>query len=157
MKKLVGGGLLIFFGLFMLLGFFASTRSSPFLVDFMMLFLMVLAPIATGGLLIRNHFLSQRKVEQESRKSILASREKEVLRLAKNKGGTLTIPEIVSETSMNTEEADEIMRELVVRQYVDMRITDQGSVVYEFHELRRERPEERPLRLESWMDDRDVN
>lgn len=157
MRKLVGGGLLIFFGLFMLLGFFASTSPSTFIVNVMMLLLMVFVPIATGGLLIRSHFLARRKVEQESRKSLLAAREKEILRLAKQKGGELTIPEIVSESSMNAEEADEIMRELVVKRYVDMKITDQGSVIYEFYELRRDRPEERVVRLESWTNDRDVN
>src|SRR5687768_13890858 len=107
MKKLVGGGVLIFIGLFMLLGFFASDSSPGFLVSALQLFLMVFAPIAAGALLIRSHFLASKKIEQQSRKNILASREKEVLRLAKQKGGELTIPEIVSDTSMNTEEADE--------------------------------------------------
>jgi hypothetical protein len=157
MKKLIGGGLLIFFGLFMLLGFFASTSPATFIVNMMMLLLMVVAPIVVGSLLIRNHFLSNRKISEESRKNILASREKEVLRLAKEKGGELTVPEIVSETSMNTEEADEIMRELVVKRYVDMKITNQGTVVYEFFELVKDKHENRVPRLESWTDDRDVN
>jgi hypothetical protein len=157
MKKLIGGGLLIFFGLFMLLGFFASTSPATFIVNVMTLFLMVLAPIAVGSLLIRSHFLSNKKTAEESRKAILASREKEVLRLAKQKGGELTVPEIVSETSMNTEEADEIMRELVVKRYVDMKITNQGTVIYEFFELVKDKLENRIPSLESWTDDRDVN
>jgi hypothetical protein len=118
---------------------------------------MVFAPIVTGTLLIRSHFLAQKKVEQQSRKNILAAREKEILRLAKVKNGELTIPEIVSDTSMNAEEADEIMRELVVKRYVDMRITDQGAVIYEFYDLKKDLPEERMLRLESWTNDKDVN
>ena len=157
MKKLVGGGLLIFFGLFMLLGFFASTSPSTLIVNALMLLLMVFAPIATGALLIRSHFRDKQEIEVQSRKNILASREKEILRLAKQKGGELTIPEIVSDTSMNADEADEIMRELVVKRYVDMKITDQGTVLYEFFELRRDQPENRMVRLESWTDDKDVN
>jgi len=157
MRKLIGGGLLIFFGLFMLLGFFASTSPSNFMVNTMMLLLMVLAPIVVGSLVIRSHFLSSKKSAEESRKNILASREKEVLRLAKQRGGELTIPDIVSETSMNTEEADEIMRELVVKRYVDMKITNQGTVIYEFFELIKDKTENRVPRLESWTDDRDVN
>lgn len=157
MKKLIGGGLLIFFGLFMLLGFFASTSPATLIVNTMTLLLMVLAPIAVGSLLIRSHFLSKKKNAEETRKTILASREKEVLRLAKQKGGELTVPEIVSETSMNTEEADEIMRELVVKRYVDMKITNQGTVIYEFFELVKDKPENRIPHLESWADDRDVN
>jgi len=157
MKKLIGGGVLIFFGLFMLMGFFASTTPSSFMVSAMMLILLVFAPIVVGSLVIRSHFVSKKQVLAESRKNILASREKEVLRLAKQKGGELTIPEIVSDTSMNTEEADEIMRELVVKRYVDMKITNQGSVIYEFWELTKDKPENRISHLESWTDDRDVN
>ena len=157
MKKLAGGGCLIFFGLFMLLGFFASTSPSTFMVSAMLLVLMVFAPVLAGALLIRSHFRTKEQIAMEARKNLLASREKEVLRLAKQKGGELTIAEIVSDTSMNAEEADEIMRELVVKRYVDMKITDQGSVIYEFFELRPSEPEDRSLRLESWGDDRDVN
>ena len=157
MKKLVGGGIFIFFGLFMLLGFFVSTSPSSFIVDAMTLLLMVFAPIVTGALLIRSHYLTKQKLEQQSRKSILVSREKEILRLAKLKNGELTIPEIVSDTSMDAEEADEIMRELVVKRYVDMRITDQGAVIYEFYDLKKDRPEERMVRLDSWTEDKDVN
>ncbi len=157
MKKVVGGGLLMFFGLFMLMGFFASTSPASFMVNAMMLILMVLGPIVAGALVIRSHFAATKKAAQESRKNILAAREKEVLRLAKVKGGELTIPEIVSETSMNADEADEIMRELVVKRYVDMKITDQGSVTYEFYELKRDQSDNQMVRLESWTDDRDVN
>lgn len=157
MKKIVGGGCLIFFGLFMLLGFFASTSPTSFIVSVMLLFLMVFVPVVTGVVVIRSHLKDKEKVAKESRKSILAAREKEVLRLARQKGGELTIPEIVSDTSMNTEEADEIMRELVVKRYVDMKITDQGTVIYEFFELRKDQPENQLLRMESWTDDRDVN
>ena len=69
----------------------------------------------------------------------------------------MTIPEIVSDTSMNTEEADEIMRELVVKRFVDMKITDQGTVLYEFYELRKDPSDRAMARVDSWTDDRDVN
>ncbi len=157
MKKLIGGGALIFFGLFMLLGFAVSTTPATFTVNAITFLLMVLAPIAVGSLVIRSHFLSRKKSAEDSRKNILASREKEILRLAKQKGGELTIPDIVSDTSMNTEEADEIMRELVVKRFVDMKITNEGTVIYDFFELVKDKPENRAPRLESWTDDRDVN
>ena len=57
---------------------------------------------------------------------------------------------------MTAEEADEIMRELVVKQHVDMNITDDGNVIYEFLQLRKEKPEDRLLRLDSWSE-KDVN
>lgn len=140
----------------MLAGFFASTKPSTLIVDIMLLLLFVLAPVVTGAILIRGHVLSNKKREQESRKNILASREKEILKLAKKKHGELTIPEIVAETSMNTEEADEIMREFVVKQYVDMKITDEGTVVYEFFELRADRKDGSKRHQELWSDDREI-
>ena len=156
MKRVVGGGILIFGGLFMLAGFFASTKPSNLVTDIVLLLLFVLAPIATGVMLIRSNYLANKKKELESRKTILASREKEILKLAKQKDGELTIPEIVAETSMNTEEADEIMRELVVKRYVDMKITNQGSVVYEFFELTREHKDSLNQDREMWSDDREI-
>ena len=157
MKRMVGGGCLIFFGLFMLMGFFASTSPSSFFTSVMLLLLFVFAPVVAGALVIRSHYQSKKKAAEESRKNILASREKEILKLAKAKDGELTIQEIVAETSMNAEEADEIMRELVVKRYVDMNITNQGGVVYEFFDMKRDQDRDRLTSLPSWTDDRDVN
>jgi hypothetical protein len=157
MKKLIGGSLLIFFGLFMLLGFFASESPATFMVNLLMLVLMVFAPIVTGALIIRLHYAKKKHAELQSRKSILASREKEIWRLAKQKGGELTISEIVAETSMNADEADEILRELVVKRHADMKLTNDGTVIYEFFDLLKERRNERMVHSEPWVDDRDVN
>ena len=137
MKKAIGGGILMFFGFFMLAGFLLSTKPSNFLADSILLLLFALAPIAGGALLIRNNFVTKKKLERETRMKVFADREKQVLKLARAKDGFLTIPEIVSETTMNTEEADELMRELVLKRYADMKITDQGTVIYEFLELTR--------------------
>jgi hypothetical protein len=156
MKKAIGGGILIFGGLFMLAGFFASTRPSTFATDFVLILLFVLAPIVTGGMLIRSNYLSNKKKEMELRRSTFASREKEILKLAKKKDGELTIPEIVAETSMNAEEVDEIMREFVVKQYVDMKITNEGTVVYEFFEFTRNGNNGSKRPRELWSDDREI-
>ncbi len=157
MKKVIGGGFLVFVGLFMLLGLFASTKPANLLVDGMVFLLFVLGPVIGGGLLIRSHYALNTRAEVESRKASIAAREKEVLRLAKARGGELTIPDIVTETSMSTEEADEVMRELVVKRFADMKMTDSGAIVYEFFELLRDEPEDRRPRLESWKDEKDVN
>jgi len=156
MKKVIGGGALIFAGLFMLAGFFASTKPSTFATDLILILLFVLTPIVTGAMLIRSNYLENKKKEQESRKSIFAAREKEILKLAKKKDGELTIPEIVAETSMNAEEADEIMREFVVKQYVDMKITNEGIVVYEFMEFNRDQEDRSKHNRELWSEDREI-
>jgi hypothetical protein len=156
MKKFASGGLLIVFGLFMLLLFLSGTGPSTFLVGVATFLLMVLAPIAAGTFMIRSHFQAKKKSAEESRKKLLAAREKEVLMLAGRKNGILTIPEIVAETSMNADEANEIMREMVVKLYADMKITNDGEVIYNFSQLRRQKPEDRLFRLESWSE-KDVN
>ena len=140
----------------MLAGFFASTKPSTLTVDIMLLLLFVLTPIVLGATLIRSNFVAKKKREEESRKNIQAAREKEILKLAKKKQGELTIAEIVAETSMNSEEADEIMREFVVKQYVDMKITNEGAIIYEFFEVGQDRNESSNHRKEMWSDDRET-
>jgi hypothetical protein len=155
-KKVIGGGILIFGGLFMLAGFFASTKPSTFATDITLILLFVLAPIVGGAMLIRSNYLLNKKREMETRKNIFASREKEILKLAKKKDGELTIPEIVAETSMNADEADEIMREFVVKQYVDMKVTNEGTVVYEFFQFSRDGKNGSGPHREFWSDDREI-
>lgn len=141
MKRIVGGSVLIFVGLFMLLGFFTSTKDSSFATDAIMLLLFVLAPIVGGIFMIRNHFVSQQKVSKEQKKALQSAREKEVILLAQAKGGILTIPEIIAESSLNSDEAEEVMKEMVVKGYVDMNTTDAGVIVYEFYEIIKQKEE----------------
>jgi hypothetical protein len=121
-----------------------------------LILMFVLAPILTGAMLIRNNYASKKKKELELRKSSIAAREKEILKLAKKKDGMLTIPEIVAETSMDAEQADEIMREFVIKQYVDMKITKDGSVIYEFFEFAREEDDDPKRHRRSFTDDREI-
>jgi hypothetical protein len=149
MKKAVGGAILLFLGLFMLAGF---KPVSNLLVDGILILLFALAPIA-GVLLIRNSYVT--KIEREKKVKAYAEQEKQVLKLAREKEGVLTVPEIVAETSMNADEADELMRELVLKRYADMKITDQGTVIYEFLELTRGYKER--SRQDLLKEDREIN
>lgn len=136
MKKLIGGGVLIFAGLVMLLGFIVNLTKNP--VEFGDLVAALLfggAPITIGGALIRSHFKDKQKALQGKEDALQKQREKQIIRLAQQKGGRLTIPEIAVDTSMSTEEAEEFMRELVSKGYVDMQVTDSGVIVYEFYEI----------------------
>ena len=141
MKRIVGGSVLIFIGLFMLMGFLVSTKESSFAADVMMMLLFVLAPIVGGIFMLRSHFTSQQKVLKEQKKALQSAHEKEVILLARAKGGTLTIPEIIAESSLNSDEAEEVMKELIVKRYADMKMTDTGVIVYEFYEIIKQREE----------------
>lgn len=62
--------------------------------------------------------------------------EKLVLRLARSRGGTLTIPEITLETSLSLDEAEDIMNILASKGYARMRIGSSGAILYEFPGIR---------------------
>jgi hypothetical protein len=137
MKKLIGGGVLIFIGLFMLLGVFSGDTlgKGSLASNAVLIFLFIVAPIGVGGLFIRSHFTGKRKALFNQEKAIQEQREKQIIRLAQQKGGRLTIPEIAVDTSMTTTEAEEFMREMTAKGYVDMQVTDAGVIVYEFYEI----------------------
>ena len=149
MKRIVGGSVLIFIGLFMLMGFLVSTKESSFAADAMMMLLFVLAPIVGGLVMLRSHFTSQQKVLKEQKKALQGAREKEVILLARAKGGILTIPEIIAESSLNSDEAEEVMKELVVKRYADMKMTDTGVIIYEFYEIIKQKEEAEFLKEKS--------
>lgn len=60
-----------------------------------------------------------------------------ILRLAREKDGSLTVLETATETRLTVEKAEEILRELAVRGHAEMRISDSGLVVYHFPEIER--------------------
>lgn len=125
----------MFVGLFMLLGFFASTSPSTVGTDAMLLLLFVLAPLLSGTFLIRSHFKQKKTAVAAQKKAERALQEKQVLRLAQEKGGRLTVAEIVAETNIDIDAADELMREFVVKGMADMKTSDSGLLSYEFFEL----------------------
>jgi len=61
---------------------------------------------------------------------------KEILKLAQAKGGTATISEIALATSLSLEEAEEILQYFVAKGYANMRLNDNGAIVYEFPGIR---------------------
>ena len=79
--------------------------------------------------------MKKRKALKEQQTALQRAREKQILRLAQQKGGRISIPEIVVDTSMSTEEAEEFMQDLTAKGYVDMQVTDSGVIVYEFYEI----------------------
>jgi hypothetical protein len=138
MKKLIGGGICIFIGSFMFLGFAANLSGSGFAIEFVdivVLLLFVLAPIAVGGFMIRSHLTDKQSTLQQKLTSLQKRREKQILQLALKKDGRLTIPEIAANTSMSTTEAEEFMRDMTAKGYVDMQVTDSGVIMYEFYEI----------------------
>ena len=60
-----------------------------------------------------------------------------LLRLARERGGCLTVLEAAADARMTVEKAEEILRELAVRGHVEVRVSDSGMMVYHFPEIER--------------------
>ena len=108
--------------------------------DIVAALLLGVGPMFGGGLLIRSHMKTKQKALSARKKDEYVRREKEIIRLAQKKSGRLSIPDIVAETSMNSDEADQIMRELTTKGYVDMQVTESGVIIYEFYEIAHRKP-----------------
>jgi hypothetical protein len=136
MKKVMSGGILIGFGLLLLLGFVVNaTEKGVNAGDIALALFFGVTPVTVGGMLIRSHIKEKQKAVQNQKQALYTQREKEIIRLAQQTGGRLSIPDIVAGTSMNTIEADAIMREMTTKGYVNMQVTDAGVILYEFYEL----------------------
>lgn len=62
-----------------------------------------------------------------------------LFRLAKRRGGTLTLSDIIVETGLGVYEAEELMKAVVDNTYIRIEVTDEGRVIYEFPELMEQR------------------
>ncbi len=140
------GGLLIAGGLFLLIGVLAgdSLQEQSLMTNLVMSVLFILAPIAGGGLMIRNHFKRKHFSLKAKEADLYQRRERHILRLAQEHKGRLSIPEIAVSSSMTTNEAETIMEELARKGYADIQVTDSGAIIYEFYGMAdRESLEER--------------
>ena len=135
MAKLVAGGILILVALFMLLGFFNanSEMSGPARVG-TFLFLVVL-PAAIGGLLVKLQFKSQRAARDSAEEQRRRAQEADILKLARREGGKLTLADVVAETSVSAETAQERLSSLMTDGFGDFELTDSGSIVYSFWDM----------------------
>lgn len=60
-----------------------------------------------------------------------------LLKLARQKGGSLTILEAATDGRITVEKAEEILRELAARGHAEVRVSESGLIVYHFPEIER--------------------
>ena len=141
MLKSILGGILIAFGAFILLGVSVNLFEAALeIADIVGAIVFGIAPIAGGGLMIRSRVKAKRQALRAKERDAYVRHEKEIIRLAQSHEGRISIPEIVAETSLSTDEADAVMREMTTKGYVDMQVTDSGVIVYEFYEIAHRKP-----------------
>jgi len=133
MWKVIVGSLLIVISLFMLLGFMGAELEVGFAAEALTFALLVLLPGLGGAALIYSHFHRGKKLAQRQEKLRRQTLEAELLRLAAAHGGKLTVAEVVLETSLDSETAEEALSDLHRRGLAQIELTESGNIVYAFH------------------------
>ncbi len=133
--RLLLGYALVGVSLFMLLGFFNAdvgsgvARALAFLIG-------VGIPGAAGAVLLTQHYGGKKRLagsrEELKRKTL----EAELLRMAGEHGGQLTVVEVVRELAMGLPEAESTLRSLVERGICEVEVTDRGLLVYSFPDVK---------------------
>jgi hypothetical protein len=133
--RLVAGFGLVGLSLFMLVGFLNAELTGSALNTLLTLLVAVGIPAAAGGTLLHQHF-GQRKLLAGSRDQLKRqTQEAELLRLAGEQGGRLTVVEVVRELAVSHSEAEELLRSLQVRGHTEIEITESGMLVYRFPDV----------------------
>ena len=135
--NLIGGGILLALGLFMLLGFFRAAPSLDGAVAFLTLLLAVGIPAGAGVALIRSHYRKRQSSTEYREQLRLETHQAELVKLAHQLGGRITVVEAVAETGMDSQTVETALRGLVTQGVADVQVTDSGLLVYVFEDVQR--------------------
>jgi hypothetical protein len=131
----IGGVALLAIAAFMLLGFARSDASLGAPSTIFAILLTVGLP-AVGGFALLSGKLSigggSKRVERLRQQTIDA----EILRLATQQKGRLTALEVATTFALSPETAKANLDSLVSREIADLEITDDGVIVYTFHDAK---------------------
>ena len=134
MGKLICGIALIAVALFMLIGFFNAGPMSAG-ASLATLLLVVGIPAGAGAGLIRSHFTSTRGFAQRRDDLRRQTQEAEVLQLAQEHQGRLTVVEVVTRLALPAPTAEALLGGLHERGMAEIEITDAGLIVYTFRDI----------------------
>jgi predicted DNA-binding transcriptional regulator len=134
MGKILGGAALIGVALFMLLGFFnASSMSAPAAVA--ALAFTVGLPGAAGVALLRSHFATKGSLVRRREELRRQTQEAEILKLAQEHHGKLTVVEVTTRLALPTTTVEELLAGLHERGLAEIELTDAGLIVYRFPDV----------------------
>ncbi len=134
MGRKIGGAALLLLSALMLLGFARSGASIASPTALFAVLITVVLPAAGGVALLRGALggNSRARMQQLRQQTIDA----EILRLAMARQGKLTAVEVASALALPEDEARRSLDALVTREVADLDVTDEGVLVYSFHEAR---------------------
>ena len=134
MGRKIGGVVLLVVAALMLLGFARSSASLGSPTALFALLITVALPAAGGIALLRGSLggNSKARMGQLRQQTIDA----EILRLAMQHQGRLTAVEVASALALGGGEAKDALDDMVNRQVADLEVSDEGVLIYTFHEAR---------------------
>jgi hypothetical protein len=135
--RLIGGGALLLLALFMFAGFLGADIDASGPAKLFAFIIAVGLPAAGGGALIMSHFRGKGQLAGRKAELRQQTLEAEVLRLAGQYGGKITVVETVGALAVTPEEAKEALDALARRGMADFQVTDSGVIVYSFHDVQR--------------------
>lgn len=137
MAKLFGGGALVAVALFMLLGFFNVSRPLSGPAAIATLLFTVALPAGAGVALLRSHFAAQGSLARRRDDLRRQTQEAELLKLAQELAGKLTVVEGATRLALPTSTVEELLAGLHERGLAEIEITDAGLLVYRFPDVER--------------------
>lgn len=134
MGRLIGGAGLLLLALFMLFGFLRSSAALSSPATIVALLVTVGLPAVGGVALLRGRLggPSRARLDRLRQQTL----EAEVLRLAVQHRGRLTAVDVAGAFALTPEDAKATLDGLVTREVADLEVTDEGVLVYTFHEAR---------------------
>jgi hypothetical protein len=134
--RLFGGFALLGLAAFMGIGFLAggggdagaAARIAAILIS-------VGIPGTWGAVLLRRHFRDSPTVTAGRAELRRLTQSSEILKLAERKGGRLTVVEVVAETALPAEAAEEMLGAFVRQGLAEPEVTDKGLIVYVFGDV----------------------
>ena len=133
MNSRTGGIALLALAALMLLGFLRSSASIAAPATLVALLITVVVPAVGGIALLRGGFGSNSARMAQLRQQTI---EAEILRMAMREGGRLTAVEVATTLALPTETAKETLDALVARDVADIAVSDEGVIVYTFHDAK---------------------
>lgn len=137
MAKLLGGTALIAVALFMLMGFFNVSRPLSAPAAIATLLFTVGLPGAAGLALLRSHFAARRSLVRRREELRRQTQEAEVLKLAQEHCGKLTVVEVAARLALPATTVEELLAGLHERGLAEIELTDAGLIVYTFPDVQK--------------------
>lgn len=136
MTRLIGAAGLGLLSLLMLGGFLSTGRSLAQPAALAAFGITVVLPAAGAVLLLRGRAAERSRLTGRKEQLRLQTLESEILRLAGEHAGKVTAVEVATAFAMTPDGAKEALDRLVLRGQAELEVTDEGVLVYAFHDVR---------------------